>query len=413
MDPLKELKTMLEGIKEKVENGQTSVTDVQSTVANIGKKLEELDNWKKEVDAKIQRNTLPGLKEELKKTPFSIFKVIRSVVTGQWKDAEYEQKIMTDFAAHRAMAAGTGSAGGYIVPPEVITDMIELQRASSVVIAMGASVMDGLMGSPVEMPKQTGGATAYWVAENSAITGSDLTFGQLTMSPKQVAALVKLSARLIKLSNPGAEQIVRNDLSIALGLAIDLAALRGAGGANEPTGIANTASINTVALGADGAVATFDDLLDMEGTVEDNNALASSAGSSLGYVMHTKVKRLLKKAKVAQYSGDTKGQYLILPMSDTNMRDILGYDFRTTTQVPTNLTKGSGTALSEIYFGNWRDLLIGNWGGLELASSNVAGDNNGGAFSSNQVWVRAIQEVDVAVRNPKSFCLINDAKTTA
>jgi HK97 family phage major capsid protein len=266
--------------------------------------------------------------------------------------------------------------------------------------------MGGLVGSPVEMPKQTGGATAYWVAEGNSFTASDLVLAQLTMTPKQVAALVKLSNRLIKLSNPSAEALVRQDISIALANAIDIAALRGTGG-TQPTGIAQTASIGTVALGAAGDFATFDSLLDMEGSLEDANALRGN----LGYIMHPKIKRRLKKSKVAQYSGDTMGQYIILPMSDTNMRDVLGYDFKTTTQIPTNLTKTSGTNLSEIYFGNWRELLIGNWGGLEIATSNVAGDNNGGAFSSNQTWIRAIQEVDIAVRHPQSFCLINDAKT--
>ena len=407
MEVIEKLQKMLEDIKQKVENSGESSQKIVETCTALEHRINEIEKFQKDLEAKIAATRIPGVADETKKQKFSIFKVIYGVVTGDWKNAGFEREVM-EAAREKAMSTGTGSAGGYIVPAEQITDIIEMLYANSVVIQSGASVMSNLSGSPVEMPKQTGGATAYWVAENSAITASDLTLGQLTMTPKQVAALVKLSNRLIKLSNPSAEALVRTDIAIALSLAIDLAALRGTGSSNQPTGIANTSGINTVAIGTNGGTPTFDHLLDMEGTLEDTNALRGT----LGYVMHPKVKRVLKKTKVAQYSGQTDGQYVILPMSDQNLRDIIGYNFQTTTQIPTNLTKGSGTNLSEIYFGNWRELLIGNWGGLEIATSNVAGDSSGGAFSSNQTWIRAIQEVDIAVRHAASFCLINDAATS-
>jgi HK97 family phage major capsid protein len=397
---MEELKKLLEGIKSQVDAGQISATEASKKMDAITAKMTELEAKQKEMEERIAKRTIPGLDEELKRKKFSMFAVIKGVVFGDWKGGESERDICQQY--QRDMGTSPGSAGGYVVPPQVITDIIEMLRAQAVVIKMGASVMDGLVSSPVQMPSQTGGATAYWTAENAAITPSDLTLGQLTMSPKACTALVKLSNQLIKMSNPGAEALVRADIASALALAIDLAALRGSG-SGEPLGVANTPSINTVAIGGDGGYCTFDHLLEMEGKLEDNNALLGN----LGYIFHGKVKRILKKSKVAQYSGDTAGQYIMLPMSDTNLKDIMGYNFATTSQIPTNLTKGSGTALSEVYLGNWRELLIGNWGGLEIATSNVAGD----AYAKNQTWIRAIQEVDIACRHAKSFCLINDAKT--
>ena len=76
-----------------------------------------------------------------------------------------------------------------------------------------------------------------------------------------------------------------------------------------------------------------------------------------------------------------------------------------TTQIPINLTKGAGTALTEVYFGNWEELIIGQWGGMEIALSTETSD----AFEKDQTWVRVLQEVDIAVRHPESFCLVNDA----
>jgi HK97 family phage major capsid protein len=251
------------------------------------------------------------------------------------------------------------------------------------------------------------GATAYWVGENAAITPSDLTVGQLSLAPKKVAALVKMSNDLALLSNPSAEAMVRRDIALALGLAVDLAGLRGAGSPNVPLGIANTPSIATYDIGDAGGVFTWDHASAMEGKLEDANALRGT----LGYVFSPKVKRLLKRQKVAQFSGDAGGSYIVLPtVSDAMLRDLLGYDFGTTTQIPVNISKSTSADCSEVYFANWNELLIGMWQGLEIAASNVAGDASGGAFSSDQLWIRAIQRVDIGLRHAASFCLCSDAR---
>jgi len=178
----------------------------------------------------------------------------------------------------------------------------------------GARVIDGLTGAPVTFTRQTGGATAYWVGENKEITESALKVGELKMIPKKVAALTKLSNELVRMSNPGAESMVRQDFAIALGLAIDLATLRGSGSENQPLGIANTPNINTVILGDNGGLPDFDTFTDMEYEVSVNNALRGN----LGFVFHPAIRRLLKKMKIKQFTGDTSGEYVIAPFSDAN-----------------------------------------------------------------------------------------------
>jgi HK97 family phage major capsid protein len=349
---------------------------------------------------KPRRVSLPGVNEE--KDSFSFLRAINAIRSGDWSNAGFEHEVFNE-TAKRAGSVGTDSAGGYIVPSQFVFELIEMLRARAVVISMGATVLNDLYGSPLEIPKQTGGATAYWVSENSDITASDMAFGQLSMSPKSVAAMVKLSNRLLKLSNPSAEDMIRRDIVQSLALEIDRAALRGSGQGAEPKGIKNTVGINTVAIGTDGGPFTLDVAADMEGTVEDDNALLGS----LGFVWHSKVKRQLKKQKIAQFSGDTAGEPVILPMSDRNLKDLIGYDFSTSNQIPINLTKGNGTDLSEVYFGNWQELIIAQWGGIEIMASSETSD----AFQKNQTWVRVIQEVDIGLRHPESFCLCSDAET--
>jgi HK97 family phage major capsid protein len=371
----------------------------------IVNQLTDMDTRLKDAEALLtpRKVSLPGVNEG--KEGFSFMKAVYAIRTGDWSNAGFEKEVF-DNTSKRTLYAGSAGAGGYIVPAEYIAELIELIRANLVVAGLGATVLDNLQGSPIEFPKQLSGATAYWVDENETITPSDLTFGQLSLTPKAVAAMVKLSNRLIKLSNPSAEALVRNDIALVMALAIDLACLRGTGTDAQPLGIVNTPGINTVEIGTEGGIFNFDHAQKMEGTLEDDNALRGN----LAYVMNPKVKRILKSLKVQQYSTQTSDmEYLLgMPMSDAKLAEAIGYKFATTTQIPATGTKNSGINLSEVIFGNWTELLIGRWGGMELMASTEAGD----AFSKNQTWVRVIQEVDTAVRHAESFCLCSDACTT-
>lgn len=403
MNELEKLKVMLEDIQASLKKGVISEETFNAKIKELEEKHNKIVEEQKVINEnmKVRAEAMTGLEDE--KRQFSILAAVRGVVIGEWGDG-YEKGIMDEYKK-KAMGVGSGGAGGYLVPPQAILDMIEALKAQSVVIQSGATVMDGLTGSPVQIPSQTASATAYWIGENSAITASQLTIGQKTAQPHKCAALVKVSNELIMLSNPGAETLVRQDITDALQLAIDIAALRGSGAGSEPRGVVNTTNVLDLNLGADGARADFTDMDKLAGLVEDQNALRGN----LGYIMHPKVKRLLRQERIAQFTSQTDGSYVLLPMSDSDLSRLMAYPFKSTTQIPTNLTKGSGENLTEIYFGNWKDLVIAMWGGLQIATSNVAGDNNGGAFSSDQTWIRAISLVDIVLRHVQSFAFTNEA----
>lgn len=392
---------MIEEIKKLLkEHKDALIANWDSSKQEAMNKIEALETRIKEVESKIQTRsvTIPGLETEKKQ--FSFFKAVHAIQSRDWSEAAFEKEIF-DLTRKTAQAMGTGNIGGYIVPTIYIAQLIELLVAESVVAGMGATILSGLNGSPVQIPRQTAGSTAYWVGENAAITESNITLDQLSLTPKKVGVLVKLSNSLIKLSNPSAEALVRRDIARSLALKIDLSALRGLGSANQPTGVNLTENINNVDIGANGGALTYDHLIDMEYELAVDNALRGK----LGYIFHPAIRRNLLKRKVAQYSGDTGGSYIHTPVTEANFQAWLGYPYKMTTQIPINLTKAEGTGLTEIYFGNWEELIIGQWGGMELMASQETSD----AFEKDQTWVRVLQEVDIAVRHPESFCLINDA----
>lgn len=398
------------GLAYTTEEGKViKITEAFKIMPHLQEKFADLDKRFTDLETKARERKwadMPGLEDEKKK--FSFFRLFNAIATKDWSEAEFEREVCKE-ARKRALGTSDDTAGGYLVPVQAFPEFVEMLRAESVCLALGARILDGLSGSPVEIPKQTGGATAYWVGDNSSITDSTQATGQITLTPKKCAALTKLSNDLMKLSNPSAEAMVREDVARVIGLAVDLGMLRGSGQSNQPTGIANTGSINTYTHGSGGngaVLANMDWAYDMEYELAVDNAMRGKTG----FVFHPAIKRNIKKLKVAQYSGDTGGEYMVLPPpTDVQIEAWLGHPFKTTTQLPINLTAGNDSNCTEIYFANWQELILGQWAGMEILASNEAGD----AFQYDQTWIRIITLVDVGVRHAESFCLANDVKIAA
>jgi HK97 family phage major capsid protein len=267
--------------------------------------------------------------------------------------------------------------------------------ANSVLPSIGATFLTGLVGN-VDIPKG-GSATAYWLAtETTDITGSTPATASVTMSPKTVGALVDLSRTLLLQSSPVADQLVRQDLVNVLSRALDVAAINGSGLSGQPTGILGTSGIGAVALGAAGDAPTWASIINLMREVEVDNI----AGNFKWLTNPKVVAKLRQTPKVSS----TDSVMIMNEMAET----LVGYPVFVSNSVPSNLTKTTGTALSALIYGDFSNLFVGNWGILEVDTTN----SDGTKFQSGQITVRALQTVDIAVRYPEAFSAIKDMVTT-
>ncbi len=139
------------------------------------------------------------------------------------------------------------------------------------VLAAGARMLTGLVGD-VAIPKISAGSAGYWVTEDGAPTESTPTFTQVTLSPKTVGGYTEVTRLMTLQADPSVEGILTNDLSLALALAIDLAALHGTGSSNQPTGVAATSGIGSVAGGTNGLAPAWSHIVQLETEVAQDNA---------------------------------------------------------------------------------------------------------------------------------------------
>lgn len=287
---------------------------------------------------------------------------------------EILQRPVGQAAAERAMATTPGSKGGYAVN---ITNMgfIDILRNRSVAMRMGARQLSGLNGN-VTFARQTGKPSVTWQAgEGSSTTAADQTLGQLSMTPKTCIAITDVSEQLLRQMSPSAEAFVMADLAADVAIdGVDNAVINGAGGA-QPLGIKNTTGITS---GQDAASATYAKVLAFVSTAGSNNAIRGNPG----WVTNTAgAARLMQVQRFT--STDT-------PLWTGNMLDgqCVGFNAMSSEQI------GSGGLI----FGSWDEVLIGDWGVLELST-----DNGGTRFNQAQVGVRALWMVDVLVRYPQAF----------
>jgi HK97 family phage prohead protease len=143
---------------------------------------------------------------------YSLVRALRAASNKDWKDAGLELECNKELV--KRLNRVPKAATSFFVPLDVMmrdmtvagvsgsnyltqTDnqpgsFIDMLRNTSVALRMGVTRLSGLQGN-VTIPKMTAGNTAYWLAdENTQITESQPTIGQLSLSPKNVAALTEL-----------------------------------------------------------------------------------------------------------------------------------------------------------------------------------------------------------------------------
>ncbi len=361
---------------------------------------------------------------------YSLVSGIRAALTGDWSEAGYvrelsqeversglkrsaERSFFVPFTAltKRATYVTSGATtGGNLVATDLYDqDFIEALRNQSKMMSLGVKALPGLVGD-VAIPRRSGVSSTYYLSsETTAITQSESTFDQVTMTPKNLAALSKYSRQTLLTATPGIEELIRTDLTDGLNTAVDLGILNGAGSSGAPTGIMQTSGIGSVAIGTNGGAVTIEALVDLEEQILIDNGNVSD---NMAYVTNAKVLAELKKLRAGgSASGDGSFLWNTDPSSigrGGTPGSVNGYPLAVTNQVPSNLTKGSSSGVcSAVLMGDFSQTSVGFWGsGLEITVGEESDD-----FAKALTSVRGIITYDVAVRHAESFAACLDITT--
>ena len=297
--------------------------------------------------------------------------------------------------AERAPTTAATSAG--VIQTDKF-DNIELLRPVTVLEQMGARVLTGLSGN-IDLRKQSDNSVAQWGTEIADAPESDFDYTAVNMSPKRLSHYIDVSKTLLAQASLNVEQLIVDDMRRAVEQALEAAAISGATGGANPVGILNFVNLQSAFAGnaatnqinANGAALIWEDIVKLESLVANTN----KADVSMGYLINSKTRGALKTTLKDQGSGRFVYEGGPTPLNE--------YQVGMTNLVPSTITKGNRSDLSAVIFGDFNDLYIGNWAGLDL----VVDPYTQGRKSVVRVIVAAWY--DVVARRQESFAAIKDA----
>lgn len=257
---------------------------------------------------------------------------------------------------------------------------IDALRARSVVMGLGPTILTGLV-QDVSIPRLSTSASSQWIAGDGSdgLTDSAPGFDAVTLSPKTLGGWVKISRKMILQGAPDVESTILSDLAHIIATELDRAAIAGSGASNQPLGVVGTSGVATGTFA--GASPTFAEIVAMEGALLTSNADASRGA----YITTPALASLLKTTPKATNTGI----FVWEAGADPGAGLMNGLSAFATSNAPSG----------KVILGNWADLIMGLWGGVDI-EINPYED-----FSKGIVSVRAFASVDFGVRHAQSFAV--------
>lgn len=322
--------------------------DEESEYNDLCKQIADIDNELRDLNNKLNNKEINTTMKE----QFSLLKAVRAIANNQTLDERSQEVVNAGIAEMRksgqsysgqiilpveeraSVVAGTATNGQEAVAEDKLNILAPL-RDALVLSAAGANFMTGLVGN-VSIPTYSG-STVGWAGEVDAAKDGAGTFGEVELSPKRLTAYVDISKQFLIQDSVSAEALLRKDIVDALSNKLEATILGNvAGDATKPAGLFANVTADTAAI-------TFADILKMEQTLEEKNV-----GGNIKFVASPAAKAVLRTTAV----GGTKSDLRMLMENN----EIDG--------IPTLVTNGMTS--KGLILGNFNDLVIGQWGGIDL-----------------------------------------------
>lgn len=407
------------------ETEKTRFNEIDARLDAIGGEIETLEKLQKRAAEKVVHAPVYGAASSSDKNErsemvknYSFKRAVEMAINGRREGVEYEmhqeaaaefQRAGVSVAAHsmllpadafkRDMTATGGSPagteGGYNIQTSV-GGIIDVLLPMTVLNGLGVTRFDNLTGN-LDLPRATTQPGAGWNTENGTATEKSPVFDKVSFTPKRLAAFIEVSNQLLRQSSNSIDAYVRNYLAQSMAQELEKAAIKG-GGTNEPTGIIGNSSVNVIFAGgaasnstnANGAAITWADVVNAMKSVENSNAMGQA------YLTNPLVKAALQTT--GRQASGVEGNFIL----QSGAGELNGYPLAVTTNVPSNLAKGTSSTLSGMIFGDFSKLAIASWGGMELTVDPFSGAKAG---LTNMVLN---SYMDVNLLQPKAFAVCKD-----
>ena len=427
---VEELRSLINSDNFNTEEGKTNSENLKRDIEDLNGQISNVEFLESQEKVEVvknsdkRRNVVKPTEEQKFTESFSILRALNTAITGkplQGAEAEAYEEAQREARSFGKDLSGNVGVPGFVMnrtatsPSQNVTAVGDggygvftdfaghfgALRPRPVVEAAGATVIRGAT-SNLRFTKNSTVSVAWEGGENDANAEAVSTFSVLDLSPNRLGAFTDISKQLMLQSTPDVEAIVMEEIRRAIENAVDTAAINGAGSGGEPTGILNE-SIGVVAIGTNGGAVTWQHIVDLEKEVAIDNA----DFGRMAYITNPQVRGKLKTTEKA--TNTAQFIYTDSPVGEGQMpRGLMnGYNAMISTNVPSDLTKGTGTDLSAVIFGAFNALYIAQFGGLDIVVDPYT-------LSKNAVVTMVVNSWwDMGLRYPSHFAAIKDIDLTA
>lgn len=424
MNPIEELRRKRAGINEQVQalagieiggatlsaEQLTQFTELQAQFDELTAQITRLEAAERTAalvakPVEASKSAAVIIKPELKQyTGAGMTRMVMAIAAGKGDlslAAKFAETELGDNGLSMAISTAAGS-GGALIPQNMQNEVIELLRDRTIVRKLGARPIP-LPNGNLSLPRLAGGAVASYVGEGKDVKASGASFDDVKLSAKTMICLVPLSNQLIGRAGFNVEQLVLGDILSGIANREDKAFLRDDGTNDTPKGF------KAVATGAN-RTSAWDSAADINLTTIDTYLdglilMAMNGNSNMlqcGWGLSNRTFMKLFGLR------DGNGNKVYPEMAQGLLK---GYPVERTSAIPTNL--GASGKASEIYFGDWSDVLIAEDGAMMVDYSKEAtyidaDGNTVSAFARNQSLIRVITEHDIGFRHVEGLALGTD-----
>ena len=308
----------------------------------------------------------------------------------------------TQLVSYRApYETGTPEAAGNLISTDYLANRFIQQLVSnSAFLSLGVTFLNDLKGN-LEIPRESAYQSAYWIGEGQTITEEEGTFDKIILAPSKLAVITKMTYEMLTQSSIALEMLTRSRLIRAITLALDYAIGFGSGIGEEPLGIMSHPEVRSIDLGVNGGALGWAQLVAMTTELAAINAMNS--GGTYGFVINERTRGKLQTTLDHDTGG---GRWIWQPGIGGNPVEgmIAGYRARCSNQIPNNLVKGTSTNLTAAFFGDFSQVLVGSWGGLDVMANPYS------QFDQALISIRAMQMFGINLNRGEYFCVASDVQ---
>lgn len=361
LDEKAQLKSRAEQICNQCKIEIRDFTDAEKQeIDGITENLKELDKELRALESEVELGSnKPKTNKVIMKKNFSLLRTINDIANNRSLSDVSMAVVNKGDAEFRA--AGISTEGQIQLPSESravisvenegedvveteFTNILEPLRAKNVLVQAGARFITGLVGD-LQVPIMDGG-NVFWEGETSPAQDGAGSFSNVKLSPKRLTAYVDISKQFLVQDSLDAENLIKQDICNAVNTKLEQTILGvAAGTATQPAGIGY--GITPM------SIAAFDNITVLEAQIAMGNFLGTPV-----YIMDNMMKAALRCLPKGVRTSDLTTYYGSAVFEN-------GAVDGTPVFISNNMS-GGNSQTGHLYYGDFSNLAIAQWGGIDL-----------------------------------------------